>query len=222
MQFDATNIDIHLFDCDGVLLDSNEFKVHAIETSLQNIGCPKEAIDSAVLEFRKNFGRTRIDHFKSFKTLASSAGFELSDSLLNLAMDRYSEEVIQLYKSCNRIESAARFLSKIGSSKNIFVVSASDQGELREILPSHFSRIKPSQIFGGPVSKIDNLRFVLNRNHNNPAVFYGDSVQDAKAAVFNNIKFIGLTKYSADPLPLTRYCREMNFPVYEDLEQVRL
>ena len=222
MLFDLANIDIHLFDCDGVLLDSNELKVQAVENALYATGCPKAFVDRATAEFKMNFGRTRIDHFNSFKAFGLPNGFDFSDALVADATNIYSKEVVALYKSCNRIESAAQFISKIAPDKKIFVVSASDQRELREILPFHFPQICISQIYGGPASKIENIELIRKRYEGGPMVLYGDSIQDAKAAMRHKIGFIGLTRYAADASGMSRFCREMDLPIFEGLEQVKL
>ena len=57
--------DAFLFDCDGVLLDSNEIKIAALAESLAINGHEPSFIDWACREFRSNFGRTRPDHFRA-------------------------------------------------------------------------------------------------------------------------------------------------------------
>ena len=88
----------------------------------------------------------------------------------------------------------------------IIVVSASDQSELRKILPSKIPGIAESNIFGGPASKNDNLSKVISQNRDQKIIFYGDAVQDAKAAMITGVFFIGLTQYGADPLALKTFC----------------
>ena len=60
---------IHLFDCDGVLLDSNNLKVEALADALFTVGASKEFIDLAIKTFRQNFGKSRLKHFKAFESI---------------------------------------------------------------------------------------------------------------------------------------------------------
>ena len=59
-----------IFDCDGVILNSNSLKQSALRSALTLIGVPSAFIDWAVNDFRMNFGKTRINHFKSFREAA--------------------------------------------------------------------------------------------------------------------------------------------------------
>lgn len=220
MQFNPRSIDVHLFDCDGVLLNTNALKVQALAKALKAIGGMNEFVDWATAEFKKNFGRTRIEHFNSFNAFQMPEDFDYSEDLQKKAIDIYSREVVSLYKSCHRIEPSARFIAKILADKEIFVVSASDQNELKEVLPSHFANINISNVYGGPSTKIENIDFVLSRCAGKSFVFYGDSVQDAKAAKHHGIGFIGLTKYASDAPGLIRFCADMDFNVFDDLNQV--
>jgi len=51
-------------------------------------------------------------------------------------------------------------------------------------------------------------------------LFYGDSVQDAKAAMNSGIHFFGLTKYSADSEALKKFCKSNDLQCYIDCLQV--
>ena len=42
---------IHMFDCDGVILDSNDLKVIALKAALESVGSPIEFVIWAIEEF---------------------------------------------------------------------------------------------------------------------------------------------------------------------------
>ena len=65
MQSKASS-DVHIFDCDGVILDSNRLKLEALRSALETVSCPPAFVDWAIKEFRVNFGRTRVEHFDVF------------------------------------------------------------------------------------------------------------------------------------------------------------
>lgn len=211
---------IHIFDCDGVLLDSNFLKLDALSNALAEVGAPSSFIELAIEEFRSNFGRTRNEHFKVFKSFVSENGFDFNDYKKQIALNRYSDIVMQLYKDCKIIEETQKYIERI---KNFYVISASDQKELKEILPNLYSELKSSYIFGGPVTKIKNIKMLQAKYKKNVNfIFYGDSVADAKAALSTNINFIGLIKYSADPDGLKNFCNKNNLIYFNTCSEINL
>lgn len=220
MPFDLNNIDIHLFDCDGILLDSNSLKVSALEECLMHVGAPKKFIDYSAMEFRANFGKTRDEHFKSFQNIASEFSFRFSSEALQAAKKKYAELVVDLYKKSQPIESTVEFISNIHEDEKIFVVSASDQSELRDILPLHIPRISKNHIFGGPVSKSENIGRIIKKHDVKNAVLYGDSVQDGLASLRNKIQFCGVTGHSADGPALELFCIKNGFDCLDNCMEI--
>ena len=59
-----------IFDCDGVVFDSNHSKIKAVEEVLKKLGNQSAVIDRCVYDFSNNFGRTRHEHFAHFSGTA--------------------------------------------------------------------------------------------------------------------------------------------------------
>lgn len=196
----------HVFDCDGVLFDSNALKVKALETTLLSLGSPEEFICWATEEFRVNFGRTRADHFDAFLQYEAVRGYRMDPFCVDSAIEHYGKQVEVLYLSCPVIEESISYLSLNVPCGNSFVVSASSQVELRAVLPARVPNFSEERIFGGPVKKVKNLQEIAVEFGVGDVVFYGDAVQDAKAAMEVGVLFVGLAKFSADPQRLKRFC----------------
>ena len=211
---------IHIFDCDGVLLNSNGAKIEALCESLKLVGCPVEFIEWAAIEFRKNFGRTRKQHFYQFKKKLLLNDYLIDPRVIDEAFSIYSERVVYLYGSCDVIEETLSFILMNIDRDNLFVVSASDEVELKNILPERIPEIKKENIFGGPTSKIENLDRVKKIIGSGELFFYGDAVQDAKAAAYAGAEFLALTKYSADSDTLKEYCSNKGLRYVADLSMV--
>lgn len=218
MQSDFVNV--HIFDCDGVILDSNMLKLSALRLSFESIDAPLNFIDWAVEEFRTNFGRTRINHFEIFYKHAQLKGFNVTEKIMSKALLYYSNQVVRFYRDCEVIKETRTFIENLSSNCFIFVVSASDQSELRSLLPVKLTKIHSDYIYGGPTSKEENIKTVLDITKSKKIYFYGDSVQDAKAAINTDIHFLGLKKYSADQKSLEKFCNLNNLDCYEDLSKV--
>jgi phosphoglycolate phosphatase-like HAD superfamily hydrolase len=211
---------IHIFDCDGVILDSNQSKVSAVEETLKSFNAPKEFIDWAKVEFRNNFGRTRLNHFEVFSDYKGIEGYIFNKENIEKALKTYSLFVKKIYKKCDVIESTYNFIFSLPSSDSIYVVSASDQDELRDILPKKLCKIRKENIYGGPMGKIENINYIKSSLGVKDYFFYGDSVQDARAALATEIEFIGLTNFSAAPHLLTNFCENNSLKYYESIDSL--
>ena len=109
---------VHIFDCDGVILDSNSLKLSALRSSLEFINVSSNFIDWAVQEFRMNFGRTRINHFDTFLRHAENKGYSLTKKMVLKAMSNYSENVVRLYRNCRVIEETNKYIESLPSDPN--------------------------------------------------------------------------------------------------------
>ena len=138
---------IHIFDCDGVILDSNFLKIEAFANALASVNCPEALLKLAESEFRRNFGRTRLQHFEQVKILSKQNNLELSDSKISSAYSYYQNAVPTLYKNCPLIAETKKFMSNLYADF-VCVVSASDEIELREILPKKVSRSRRAIYMG--------------------------------------------------------------------------
>lgn len=212
---------VHVFDCDGVILDSNNSKIEALQKTLSYLGCPNKFINWACEKFRGNFGLPRAAHFEIFSQYKCPTGFRLDQSLLQLFLDHYGLKVQEIYSSCPFIEETISFISK-KDIQNIYVVSASDQIELRNILPNRLAGIETEKIYGGPIKKSKNLQNLVDIEGLENIVFYGDSVQDAKAAIQAGVTFIGLYEYSADADSLKYFCKQNNLLIFKSCLEINL
>lgn len=200
------NTGIHIFDCDGVILDSNFLKIKAMEQTLHLIGVPTGIASSCIDMFRGNFGRTRAKHFAKFSEIFSQHGrSDLSPNLVD-AEATYSSKVQNLYPRSKIIDETVRYIDTINLTKKMYVVSASNELELRHILPQRLQYFSEENILGGPITKVDNILNILKLNNSSTAILYGDSTHDAMAALATGIDFVGLKKYSADPAGLSEFC----------------
>lgn len=202
MQFYKTLI----FDCDGVVFDSNHSKIKAVEEVLNKLGNQSAVIDRCVNDFSENFGRTRHEHFANFKRYFGVQG-ELHD-LISL----YSERVDDIYMKASFTEG---FVEKFKhDNRPKFLVSASDQAQLERAF-EHREDIPFEVILGGPVSKKDNLLSLLNQYDlpHEETCYVGDSIKDVNAAQEAGLDFIAYTPFSNTPRKLAAYSASLGHKV---------
>lgn len=205
----------HVFDCDGVILDSNNFKIECLNQSLNKSDFSLSDKKEILSFFKLNFGLTRDTHFDKFREIARQTE-NCYDAKFKRLRLLYDTIVLEDYSKCSLIIENTNYISHLANKNDVYVVSASDQTELRSFLPKKFKIIKEKNIFGGPTKKNIHLGYLKSKIEKN-LIYYGDSVNDAQAAMENGILFYGLTKYSNSSEELINYCRKNNLKILETL-----
>lgn len=182
-----------IFDCDGVILNSNEIKTNAFYKVARVYGhLPAQKLK----EYHQSNGG--ISRYEKFKYLFSNilARPERNNEINHL-VESYSNEV---YKDLLQCEIADKLneLRELTKNANWMVVSGSDQIELRNVfsrrgLDTYFN----FGIFGSPHNKIEILQREINfGNISQNSLFIGDTLYDYEAAKTVSIDFVFLSKWS--------------------------
>ena len=192
-MIDFNKIETMIFDCDGVILDSNKIKTEAF----YEIG--RQFSEEAGLRLAsyhiENGGESRYKKFNYLfedilKKKASIKEVErLSKFFANITIDKVVNSTIadKIYELRDKT-----------ISKKWLVVSGSDQEELREIFKKReINNLFDGGIFGSPDTKDTILKREFEvGNISNPSLFIGDSITDFKASQNANMSFVFLTKWS--------------------------
>lgn len=183
-----------VFDCDGVLLDSNRVKTEAFYRAAEPYG---EKNASRLVEYHvNNGGISRYVKFELFLTdiVGRSA---VDQNELQPLLDSYAAYVRDGLRSCDVAEGLGA-LRELTADASWMVVSGGDQQELREVfqarqLDGYFDK----GIFGSPDTKDEVLsREIRTGSISLPAVFVGDSQYDAEAASRAGLDFIFARRWS--------------------------
>lgn len=173
-----------IFDCDGVIVDSNAIKEANIREAARSVCDPEEA-DRFVAYFVGNNGVARERKIATF----------FPDPAIRRA-------ILSAY---NRLNAATipfigpeavtkRFLERCARAGiPLYVLSGGDEEEVRKML--HNARIAGlfREIMGGPSSKMEHLeRLGLT----GPTCYFGDSQYDYEVAARFGYDFVFLSRYS--------------------------
>lgn len=176
-----------IFDCDGVVLDSNWVKTEAFRAAALPYGA--EAADHLVRWHMANGGISRYKKFSYFLENIvprgqPGPGFEK-------LLERYGMEVRKGLASCS-VASGLEELRQKTQYKNWLIVSGGDQAELRSIFRQReLDGLFDSGIFGSPDTKDKILeRELRNCTIRQPALFIGDSTYDFYAARGVGVDFV--------------------------------
>jgi phosphoglycolate phosphatase-like HAD superfamily hydrolase len=202
-----------VFDCDGVVLNSNKVKTQAFYDATLGFGHEKA---QALIDYHiQNGGISRYLKFEYFieKILKRS----VTQDLLNGLLEKFAAEVKVGLLECDIVEGLTA-LRKQTSHAKWLIVSGGDQDELREV----FSQRGLLELFdGGVFGSPDNKDIILKREHDSqniqtPALFLGDSKYDFQAADRANLDFVFLTDWS-EVTDWKSFQNEYGFPVVKSV-----
>ena len=198
-----------IFDCDGVILNSNKIKTESFRKILKNFDT--RSIQEFIDYHENNGGLSRyvkLDYFLSTILPKYSEIAANKDDLLLYLLQDYGNVC---KKSLNNSE-VAKDLDKLKSITNKIpwtIVSGGDQKELREVFTKkNLTKYFKGGIFGSPDKKID----IIQREEkygliNYPAIFLGDSKLDYLVAKNLNIDFLFVTQWT-DFKEHRTYCKD--------------
>lgn len=182
-----------LFDCDGVLLDSNQIKSEAFYEVALSYG-RKNA--QALVEHNKRLGGvTRFEKFRYFfETILEN---KASEKELEYALSNFSALVCEKLINCKETSGARYFLNSLPTNTRKYVVSGGVQSEVQHVLKQRGLDVYFDGIYGSPDSKEEIIGGrVTSLEIEYPAVFIGDSRYDYEIASKFNIDFIFMTQYT--------------------------
>lgn len=182
-----------VFDCDGVILDSNEVKTNAFYNSTVSYG---DGYARALVEYhKKNGGVSRYEKYKYF--LTDILGGELCHEELNSLINDFASQVRQGLMTCG-VAPGLEDLRKQNHGAKWFVVSGGDEAELREVFAARcLDHLFDGGIFGSPDSKdLILAREFDNANMTKPGIFLGDSKYDFESSRRAGLDFIFISGWS--------------------------
>jgi len=207
----------YIFDCDGVILDSNNLKIQAMKVSLSKYFSDNDLIADCLNYFKHNFGKSRFHHINYF--LDSIFFFPSKETMMQKLLTDYSNQCRILYSTANITPGSISFINNCNGEK--YIASGSEQSELRDIflqrgLDSYFNGI-----FGSPTPKAKIIERILKKDNCNNAVMFGDSHADMIAAQENKIDFVFYTPFSNVKNEMIEICIQNNHHIFDDFTKLR-
>nr|WP_314876138.1 HAD family hydrolase [uncultured Pseudomonas sp.] len=182
-----------VFDCDGVLLNSNKVKTRAFYQAALPFG---EAAAQALADYHvANGGVSRYKKFAYF--LENIAASSVEGVTLDTLLKSYAEHVITGLLNCEIANDLIELRSRTPDVRWL-IVSGGDQTELRSVFEQRgLSTLFDGGIFGSPDIKEDILARELDKGTIVfPALFIGDSKYDYMAATGAELDFVFLSEWS--------------------------
>ncbi len=210
--------DVIIFDCDGVILDSNNMKITAMRAALKTSEFPAELIEIALNAFKNNFGKSRSYHCQYFvETLQGLEGKKAAD-LQETILRHYSYAVENEYLQVAMTDGSLSLLESL-NNKSLYIASGSEQEQLIRIFKKRGLDHYFKAIVGSPETKSTNVKKIIKQHPNDKALFIGDAVADYNAAVDNNIDFVFYSPYSNVTEKMLEMSKTHHFSVIHSFQE---
>ena len=202
-----------ILDFDGVILESVSVKT----TAFQKLFSFSEEHVSAIVHFHiQNGGMSRYDKFRYI--YVNILKEELTGEQFDYLCNHFGELVYEEVLAAPFVWGAEEFLHNPPGSAPLYLVSATPETELHEIVKARGLSGCFRGIYGAPAKKEDCITEILTSTKSSPGavVFIGDALNDLKAAQKTGVRFIGRVK-PGDPAIFTgsTYVEQIVSDLYE-------
>jgi phosphoglycolate phosphatase-like HAD superfamily hydrolase len=182
-----------IFDCDGVLLDSNEVKTRAFRAVASRYS--DAAASAMVTHHVTNGGVSRYKKWAWFFDCVLRRDPEPGE--LEGLLAAFADACLRGLRQVDEDPGIHQLLAEIRrSGSEAYVVSGSDQAELRALLGERSLGSLFDGVYGSPEPKVDLIGSIVNRPQRRPAVVVGDSVYDHDAAKANGLDFVFVSHWT--------------------------
>ena len=197
LELDLTKYKTIVFDCNGVVLDSNITKIDSYFRTAKKLGGSNEQAQALIDYHVKKAGFSRYTKFVWYleKVLKQAATKEAVQEYL----DTFRIAVSRGFMGCRLAEGLNELRQKTAHA-NWLIVSGTDQAQIRTLLSERdLAELFNGGIFGSPDNKDEILaREIENGNIQMPALFIGDCKYDYESSKRAGLDFIFLTDWTDD------------------------
>lgn len=208
-----------VFDCDGVILDSNITKIDSYFRTARKLGGTNEQAQALVDHHVMYGGISRYPKFVWY--IEEVLQQEATKEAVQEYLDAFSLAVSKGLMGC-KIADGIQALRESTKHANWVVVSGGDQSEIRDLF--HKRNLLPlfdGGVFGSPDNKDEIFkREQENGNIKMPALFIGDSKYDYESSNRAGLDFVFLSDWTDVP-DWQKYCEAHQIHVCKNLKSLK-
>ena len=208
--------DTWLWDCDGVLLDSNRLKTEAFHDLARPYGA--DVADALVAYHRRHGGRSRFEKVRYL--LGELLGLRPTEQHVAELARAYGALVRDRLLVCPPTTGARACVARRPAGCRWYVVSGGLEDEVRAALVAQGLAPQFDAIHGSPRSK-DQIVAALGLGPSPRAVMLGDSRHDHEVAVRFGLDFVFVSSWS-EMVDWRDYVATHRVPVVAELAELEL
>ncbi len=220
MQIDIKKYKSIVFDCDGVVLDSNVVKTEAYFRTAKNLGAT-DAQAQALVDYHVRLGGiSRYHKFDYY--LREIVHQPVTDDAIQSLLSEFARELEVGLMECN-VADGLIVLRDATPQANWMILSGGDQQEIRTLFAKrHLAHLFDGGLFGSPDNKDTVLaREKANGNLQLPALFIGDSKYDYEAATRADLDFVFLSDWT-EVADWKAYCESNHIQVAANIRHLSM
>lgn len=185
-----------IFDFDGVIVESTDIKTEAFAKLFEPEG--EDIVKKIVSYHKDNMGVSRFDKFRHI--YCNILYREIDNNEFNILCGRFASLVVDAVIAAPYVKGAQEFLEKNSSLYRFFIVSATPEDEIGDIVRRRGLGRMFKSVYGAPLTKYDAVKKILQEESIGPknALYIGDAMSDYLAAKDNSVKFIARIKDNED------------------------
>lgn len=181
-------IKIIIFDFDGVIVESVDIKTLAFGKLFENKG---NKIKREVISY--HLANTGVSRFEKIKYIYRKILREkLDKQTFKKLCERFSRLVVDDVVAAPYVKGAEEFLRSNKKKYIFYVISATPQGEIEEIIRRRGLTSFFKNVYGAPYKKAEVIKRIIKKEVVAPdeTVFVGDALGDRAAAKASSVKFV--------------------------------
>jgi phosphoglycolate phosphatase-like HAD superfamily hydrolase len=211
-----TSVRTIIFDCDGVLFDTNAAKSSAFAATLS--AYPAESVAQFIRYHQEHGGVSRYRKFATF--FDEILGRPPQEGELEELLADFGRRCEAIYQPSTMTPGCLETLRALSATSRLYVASGGKEEELNRAfqacdLDRYFHRI-----LGSPKTKEECVTEILAEAPPHPMTFVGDAEADHRAASAAGIPFIFMSRYAENRERLMELASRENFPVIDTLSEL--
>jgi phosphoglycolate phosphatase-like HAD superfamily hydrolase len=207
-----------VFDCDGVILDSNKVRAQAFYNAALPYG--QQHAEALKAYHILHGGVSRYVKFEIL--LRDMVGLPVTKEAMASLLHAFTTEATRGLLTCE-VAAGLQALRQAIPHARWMLVSGADENELRHVFAQRgIADYFDAGIFGSPSNKDDILhREKVSGNLQYPGLFFGDSRYDHQAATRAGLDFVFVSRWT-DMQQWQQYCEDHAITVAETLSPAAL
>jgi phosphoglycolate phosphatase-like HAD superfamily hydrolase len=218
LNVELTKYKTIVFDCDGVVLDSNITKIDSYFRTAKKLGGTSSQAQALVDHHVKLGGISRYLKFVWY--LEEELERPATKEAVQEYLDAFGLAVKKGLMTC-KIADGLQALRETTIHANWLIVSGGDQEEIRDLFEKReLAALFDGGIFGSPDNKDEILaREKKNGNIQMPALFIGDSKYDYESSTLAGLDFVFLSDWTDMP-DWKAFCKKHQIHVCQNIKSL--
>lgn len=201
-------INLIVFDCDGVILDSLDVKTHAFGKMAEEHGAEAE---KRMTEYHLEHGG--VSRLKKFVWFYNEVlGRKITENELQALNKRFRQLVFEGVIHSPLVPGIMATLESLHGKVPMYVASGTPNDELLQVLEARNLKRFFEGVYGSPPGKTELLRSIIEQEGMAPneTLMVGDSSTDLDAAQFCGARFFGIgDEFNVTPWPFCHDCTSL-------------